>query len=147
MDILDLKQLFRDFPRLNRMPHPFECTSGPDIKYNCIAWATNVNDQWWDPYNVWPKECPRQVTIPAFVCLFDTLGYEKCDLGRREVGYEKIVLYVMNNKPTHVARQLKNGRWTSKLGKGADIEHRVKDLEGPCYGRAAMYFHRPIQNS
>ncbi|MCK4793650.1 MAG: hypothetical protein KAV87_58515 [Desulfobacteraceae bacterium] len=73
------------------------------------------------------------------------VGYEPCNIGRRESGYEKIVLYALKDQPTHAARQLKNGRWTSKLGKNVDIEHKVRDLEGPRYGKVVAYFRRPRQ--
>ena len=86
------------------------------------------------------------MTISAFESAFSTVGYKPCSDGRRESGYEKIVLYAEGEQPKHAARQLKNGRWTSKLGKDIDIEHKVKDLEGPCYGKVAMYFRRPEQN-
>ncbi len=146
MDISNPHSFFENFPRLNKSPYPFTITSPSDIRYNCIAWAVGVSNLWWDPYHFWPQNCPREVTIPAFVKVLGTLGYRPCEDGRRERGYEKIVLYALGNEPTHAARQLSNGRWTSKLGKSVDIEHRIKDLEGPCYGKVAMYFRRMVEN-
>jgi len=40
-----------------------------------------------------------------------------------ESGLEKIALYSMSSIPTHAARQLRDGWWTSKLGPNFDIEH------------------------
>ena len=142
MRISDSAQFFNDFPRLDKMPRLFVATSPADVRYNCIAWAFSVTNQWWDPYHVWPKGCPRELSVGAFVRVFWALGYERCVDGRREAGYEKIALYARGDEPTHAARQLSSGRWTSKLGKSEDIEHRVRDLEGPCYGKVAVYFRR-----
>ena len=149
MDISNPQKFFEDFPHLNKFPHPFNITSPFDVKYNCFAWAIGENNCRWDPgdYELWPEGCPREITISAFVHFFSILGYKPCKNGRRETGYEKIVLYAHKSGiPTHAARQLKNGRWTSKLGKDVDIEHKVKDLEGLCYGKITMYFRRPRQN-
>jgi len=145
MDISNPQKFFEDFPRLNKFPYPFNITSPFDVKYNCIAWVVGVNNRWWGPYHVWPQGCPRETTISAFVQAFAALGYEPCNDGRRERGYEKVALYAKENKPMHAAKQLINGRWTSKLGQDIDIEHKVKDLEGQCYGKVAMYFRRPMQ--
>ena len=136
---------WRAFPRLKSNPGAFSVTSPIDGDYNCIAWAVGDDQNCWWPSDDthWPESCPLSVTISAFKVAFATLGYRPCNNGRREHGYEKIVLYANNGEPTHAAKQLKNGRWTSKLGKYVDIEHRVKDLEGPDYGRVAMYFRRP----
>lgn len=145
MDIPNPDEFFEDFPRLKKLPRPFTIKSPVDRKYNCIAWAVGVNDQLWWPYAFWPKGCPREETVSAFVQAFATLGYKPCSDGRRERGYEKIVLYATEDDPTHAAKQLSNGWWTSKIGKNVDIEHKIKDLEGPCYGKVAMYFRRPKQ--
>jgi hypothetical protein len=45
--------------------------------------------------------------------------------------------------PTHAARQLDNGRWTSKLGELEDIEHSLRDLEGAAYGTVVQVMKRP----
>jgi hypothetical protein len=62
-------------------------------------------------------------------------------------GEEKICLYAKNGKPTHAARQLSNGRWTSKLGPDEDVEHDLSDLEGRRYGSPSAWFARPVRNS
>ena len=51
-----------------------------------------------------------------------------------------------DNEAKHAAKQLYNGRWTSKVGGNVDIEHDLLDLEGPCYGNVVMYFRRPKVN-
>jgi hypothetical protein len=148
MRIYDRRGFFIAFPRLKKFPTPFNITSPATWRYNCIAWAVGDGKRKWWPHHLayWPEGCPEEVTISAFEVAFSTLGYERCNDGRREKGYEKIVLYATGGESTHAARQLKNGRWTSKLGDNVDIEHKVKDLEGPCYGKVAMYFSRHRQN-
>ena len=69
-----------------------------------------------------------------------------CSDSSLEAGYEKIAIYVKDGIPTHAARQLGDGRWTSKLGKYEDIEHDSLDaLNGDGYGeygRVALFMSR-----
>ena len=70
-------------------------------------------------------------------------GYSvSCDDGGLEPGHEKVALYVLDGKPTHAARQLPDGAWTSKLGRQIDIAHTVCALEGPAYGQIAVFLKR-----
>ena len=59
---------------------------------------------------------------------------------------EKVALFVRpDGTPTHAARQLRDGRWTSKLGRDRDISHKmVVDLAGEAYGEPAAYLKREI---
>jgi hypothetical protein len=83
-------------------------------------------------------------TVEAFVAAFSTLGYRRCPTGALEPGVEKVAIFVdTSGTPTHAARQLENGAWTSKLGKSVDIEHRVVEgVSGPLYGTPATYLGR-----
>lgn len=92
----------------------------------------------------WPDDAPRLETIGAFVQAFSTKGYVPCDDGNLEQGFEKIALYTLNGTPTHAARQLPDGNWTSKLGESHDISHTIDALNGPVYGSVAMYLMRPV---
>ena len=144
-----------NFPNLTRRNHGVTSDptpdSGPEPLYNCVAWAAGVNDVWWwpdDPLCYWPPGIPSELTLAAFVAAFETLGYETCDDGLLEVDVEKVVIYVDGNGfPTHVARQLITGRWTSKLGRWEDIEHTTElVLQGNGqfhYGSARQYMKRP----
>lgn len=136
-----------DFPNLRREDHEITSCSTPD--YNCIAWAAGDTENWWWPddpligYGYWPINVPRAPTVMAFLQAFATLGYLQCDNEEVEAGYEKIALYTLDGVPTHAARQLPSGHWTSKLGDFQDIEHRnLNCLEGPCYGKATVYLKR-----
>lgn len=142
MHIFNPERFFSNFPRLDKATQP---TSRYTPRYNCIAWALGFDDRpWWPakPDMYWPRDCPDEPTISAFTAAFATLGYEPCDDWCLEKGYEKIALYVNANGPTHAARQLKNGCWTSKCGGNVDIEHKLRDLEGPLYGKVVMFFRR-----
>ncbi|MGK7932393.1 MAG: hypothetical protein AB4041_13310 [Microcystaceae cyanobacterium] len=57
--------------------------------------------------------------------MFQSFNYETCGYSNLEKGYQKIAVYTLNNKPTHVARQLSDGAWTSKLGSSEDIQHHT----------------------
>lgn len=92
----------------------------------------------------WPVE-PRQCTVEAFIRAFQSLGYTVCESALLEPALEKIAVYVGDNgQPTHVARQLESGQWTSKCGKAEDITHFLEALEGTCYGRVAVIMQRTL---
>jgi len=119
--------------------------------YNCIAWAANDTHHWWWPENgFWPFWLDRAVTIDCFVRAFRWLGYRKCGHSGREIGFEKIALYTFRGVPTHMARQLSDGSWTSKIGAEEDITHYTLDaLESYSaphgeYGDAVLYMRRLI---
>jgi hypothetical protein len=46
--------------------------------------------------------------------------------------------------PTHAARHLPDGQWTSKLGRWEDIEHRLPHLEGETDGAVVKIMKRPM---
>jgi hypothetical protein len=137
-----------DFPNLKEEHH--SVTSPATREYNCIAWAAGDTQNWWWPDEMgvgyWPSNVPREPTILAFVLAYGTVGFMPSDDGTFEVGFEKIALYSLAGEPTHAARQLPNGRWTSKLGDFEDIEHAdLACLGGPCYGQVATYLKRPTR--
>lgn len=87
--------------------------------------------------------------MEAFHAAFRTLGYALCDDGALEAGYEKIALYAKQAgatlKPTHAARQLGDGQWTSKVGDFEDIKHvTLESLHGPQYGEVVQYMRRRL---
>jgi hypothetical protein len=101
-------------------------TSPKNINYNCIAWAADEDTRWGDPsYDYfWPENISRDNTLESFIAAYETLGYERCNNEKLELGFKKIAIYIKDKKPTHAARQLPNGNWTSKLGASFDIEHK-----------------------
>lgn len=147
----------RTFGKLSRAGYEktSEFTGYPpnDGAYNCIAWAaSDPHHFWWPQPDVdWPIWAKRVTSIPAFVEAFKWLGYRVCKDSRLQFGYEKVALYAIGSDPKHMARQLRDGRWTSKCGGAEDITHFTLDaLEsyGPPpqgqYGRPVLYMRRPI---
>lgn len=126
------------FPRLHGAD--FRITSPPDDVYNCIAWCAGDVAHWWwpvgeHPHLFWPDASPEEETVDAFLVAFGTLGYSACSSEVLERGVEKIALFAKSGSiPTHGARQLPNGFWTSKLGMAEDVEHSLHDVEGDLYG-------------
>ena len=126
-------------------------TSPATPEYNCLAWAAGETDRWWWPdlmgLYAWPEGVPRRENLEAFVQAYGTLGYEPCDSDALEPAVEKIAIYVdPSSRPTHAARQLRSGKWTSKLGQGIDVEHDALDGDYPAacaYGQVAMTLARP----
>jgi hypothetical protein len=136
---------------------------GTPGSYNCIAWAAQDIHHWWWPtpdgyWLSWVK--PREVTVFCFVTTFRWLGYRICRSSRCELGFQKIALYAIHYshtptpvpstlqelhdfwEPTHMARQLPDGKWSSKCGPNEDIAHYTLDaLEsyGLAYGSGDEY--------
>ena len=151
-----------NFPLLDSGNH--RCTSDPIEEHNCISFAAGDRIRFWwpspdyplkSPY-FWPKSCPLEETVNAFVCAYRIVGFEDCpynDGERLEEGWERIAIFVANVsdgkgnlhlEPTHAAIQSpsRNGLWRSKMGTDEDIEHRLRDLEGPLYGKVELFMKR-----
>lgn len=129
--------------------YPFQVTSPEDVNYNCIAWACEDTEKWYwpDPFNFyyWPDGIAREESIQAFKALFELLGYEACEDGEWEDGYQKVALFADRNKtPQHAARQLSNGMWTSKLGNDIDVEHHLFAMEEGFYGNVCLFMKKPV---
>jgi hypothetical protein len=127
----------------------FQVTSPASRIYNCIAWAAGDTTRWWwpDPDNpaaYWPPGIALEETNDAFVAAFATLGYVAGATDELETGIERIALFANGTMPTHAARQLPSGRWTSKLGLREDIEHDLHAVKGEAYGQVVRILERPI---
>ena len=125
-------------------------TSCKDPRYNCLAWAVGDISKKWDPIEgvrgyYWPPGIGREGTVNECAEVFILHGYTNSDTPRPELGYEKVAIFEDENGWSHIARQLRDGKWSSKLGKGADIEHLyLESLEGPdpAYGKHVRYLKR-----
>ena len=140
----------------------FEITSPFDAKYNCIAHAAGDDSKWWWTVDknvagndvFWFSNVPSQETLESFILAFGKLGYEPCENSDLEKDFEKVAIYVTTKDeihtskgtPTHMARQLSDGKWTSKLGQDVDISHNsLQSIEGKNYGEVKQILKRPIQ--
>ena len=121
-----------------------------------MAHAAGRDDAWWWPVEedtegvFWPDGVDREPSLECFIEAFRTLGYAPCDNADLEAGFEKIALFVDADEiPSHAARQLPSGAWTSKLGEWEDIEHNtLGKLEGAeAYGKAICFLKRPSGQS
>jgi hypothetical protein len=146
--ISDLPQ--SEFPKLtygNQANH--RRTSWSAKRYNCIAWAAGYIARPWWPLNpsiaYWPPTAIDAVTLDAFISAFQSIGYEVCKDPSFERSFEKVAIYVdSHGVPTHAARQLRNAKWTSKLGDFPDIEHNtLNDVNCDTYGMPKSYLRRP----
>jgi hypothetical protein len=115
-------------------PGAFKIIGNLTSGYNCFAWAAGNTSRRWEPFKsdgfYWPDGVPEAETLEAYVQAYATLGYRRCDSAHVERRYEKIAIYVKDGVPSHAARQLPNGRWTSKIGDWELVEHDYCALEG-----------------
>lgn len=133
------------FPRLRGSA--YRITSPSSDVYNCIAWAAGDTQHWWwpgDPARTyWPVGVSRVETLASFRDAFATLGYVVCAQADLEPEFEKIALFAdADGTPTHAARQLPDGSWTSKLGMSEDIQHALADLADGVYGSVVQILKR-----
>jgi len=134
------------FPQLKTAG--FEITSPRDPRYNCIAWAAGDTRRWWwpgeVPFSFWPAGVLREESVANFIQAFATLGYEPAASGTHDLNYEKLALFASaDGVPTHMARQLAQGAWTSKLGTLEDIAHiDVSGISGSDYGEVVTFLQR-----
>jgi len=135
-------------------PANYSVTSEETDEYNCVGWAANEIDpgQWWPlpnaPEYFWPAGTRRDETLEAFIEGLGTIGFRPCDNADLEPGVEKVAIYTLRGVPTHVARQIPDGGWTSKLGAWEDIEHAtLRDLSGGLYGQPELFLSRPRADS
>jgi hypothetical protein len=144
--VTDPLGVFKIFPHLAN--GGYRVSSASTSGYNCIAWAAARDDRWWWPHpdGFWPPEAPLSETLEAFEAAFASLGYVRCIDYSLERRYEKIAIYASTaGIPTHAARQLATGRWTSKLGHSEDIEHSSPDaLISNNYGAPALLMRRRL---
>jgi hypothetical protein len=137
------------FPNLQQ--GEYEITSPASLRYNCIAWAAGRADAWWEPVRgpgyFWPEHASWDDRVDSLVEVFLSLGFERCADGAVEVGFEKIAIYGEDGAYLHAARQMKDGRWASKLGAYEDIVHKTLDgLVGPApaFGEILVILRRPL---
>ena len=137
--------LLRSFPNLQL--EQWALTSEATPTYNCIAWAGSDTQSWWwpDPWGIykWPIDW-REESIGCFIEAFQCIGFERCEHGDLEEGFEKVALYQIDNLPKHMARQQPDGFWTSKCGQAEDIAHTLRGLEGSQYGVAGYFLKRSL---
>jgi hypothetical protein len=133
------------FPNLDA--DGYQTCSPKTESYNCVAWAAGDASRWWEPGIYWPR--PAGDDFASLLVLFEMLGYEPCEQDHFEAGSEKVALYADDEGNwTHAARQLPDGRWTSKLGPDEDIIHRTSQgLAGNAYGRVYAIVKRGTPQS
>ena len=144
------RHLEQQFPNL--ATEDYTLTSPDTIDYNCVAWAAGTDQEWWWPdpmeQEYWPDGVPREETLSTFIAAFATLGYQCCNNESLETGFEKIAIYCdAQNSPRHIAKQLANGEWTSKIGQYEDIQHKTLEAlsgDGTAYGTVVQIMKRAI---
>jgi len=97
-----------------------------------------------EPWHFWPLGAPLDFSAAGFVEAYKLLGFQLCDNGIPETGFEKIAVYaVANGEFGHASKLMPNGLWSSKLGDWEDISHTTPDLvENQHYGTVRHFMKR-----
>lgn len=140
-----------DYPNLAATG--YKKTSERSHRYNCVSWAAEDTEQWWEaqlkePGVYWPKGVKEGIRVGNYVQLFQFLGYVPCgnENTRLESGFEKVAIYGDGGVFQHVARQLSDGEWTSKLGPDEDIKHKsLEAFNGAGWGKVVKVMKRKIK--
>ena len=146
---MPIPKLYRLFPNL--AGSEARITSPENFDYNCIAWAGDeITQRWWPSQSgcYWPQDGRVDSSLESFIEGFQSLGYESCEEEGQEPGYEKVAIYTYQGQVKHMARQLPNSRWTSKMGDFQDIEHDLDDLTSNHqngYGEVEQFMKRLIE--
>jgi hypothetical protein len=129
----------------NSFIEPFTITSHETPQYNCVAWALNDTENWWeaDEDYRWLDTIDFDNTLATMQRFFQYFGFEPIDTPNFKNGIEKIALFSDDGMDcTHVAKQLSTHIWTSKLGVSHDITHTLSALEGGIYGNVVMILQK-----
>jgi hypothetical protein len=130
------------FPQLGGNDFTFE--SPKDEDYNCVAWIQETRDDW---IQFKDANGNLDVNLNRYVEYFKELSYEISDDKILQDGIVKIAIYYdkATNEFKHVARQLSDGRWASKLGDWEDIIHLSPEvLLGKTYGNSLLLMQRKV---
>lgn len=138
---LSIPNIQRYFPNLQEKTN-FEFTSLRDPNYNCVAWASEITETWEQCYD---EHGDVLESAERYIQYFKDRGFTESASMDLENEVQKIAIYLdtATNKFRHVARQLKNGKWTSKLGDWEDIQHdKPENLLGNLYGDKVVIFEK-----
>ena len=140
-------QIKRHFPSLKKGKN-FKFTSLGTDGYNCVAWASEITDDWIQLYD---RNWMPKIDAKSYLDYFGKLGFKIVTETASEKGKLKIAVYIANGngRPEfkHVARQLLNGKWTSKLGDWEDIEHDTPEvLLGESYGDEIVIMEKNMES-
>jgi hypothetical protein len=128
-----LDALYVQFPSLHESPH--NITSEPTDVYNCVGWVHRELDRWYEPDIYWPDDVPEPAgedDLDCYVALFETWGFVRCDDADYEEGFLKIAIYADDGSFQHVAKQLRDGTWSSKAGRLHDLRHHALEALHPA---------------
>lgn len=122
----------------------FEIKSLLTEDYNCIAWVQEIDDDW---IQIVEPDGKLVFAAKRYLDYFKNLGYVETPNKELESGVSKIAIYIdtSTDRFKHVAKQMEDGRWKSKLGDWEDIEHDVAEtLIGKSYGDKIIYLLRNV---
>lgn len=149
MDYLSL----RDLPPIlfaNDYPHlkdNYIQTSDETIEYNCISFVLddyeNIYSSWGEE-GLWIDGLERTHTPGNYAEFFRIKGgFEICLNSDLEESIEKIAIFGEENEFLHVAIQIQDGKWKSKMGEFEDIQHNtLKAVSGKRCGFPLIYMAR-----
>jgi len=123
---MPLSERWRYWPNLT--DDQFEYKSDVDPKYNCVAWVLGITNRFIDPDSelTWPVELEKNYSIETYVSYFKKQGFRICSDDKYDDNIIKIALYADEHGDfAHVAIQVNEKIWWSKMGRLDDIQHKT----------------------
>lgn len=115
--------------------------------YNCVGFVAGDFRWWhWDYPEIyyWPEGIDRGHWCANYMAALSTVGFteQTYDPGYDE-RFQTIAVYHKGGVFKHVAMQIGDLAWHSKLGEYEDLIHPLNALVGPCYGSVFRFMRRP----
>jgi hypothetical protein len=129
----------------NSEKEPIKIDSPETSDYNCVAWILGKTNNWYEPdeeYD-WIEGLPMSDDLNTMQAFFEHFGFQVCEkFDNFDSSIELIAIFAKEGIFTHVAKLLKNGNWTSKLGNSYDVEHGLESISNGLYGEVALYMQK-----
>lgn len=118
--------------------------------YNCVADALGDNRRWWWPGEYWPEAFNFGETVQSFDALIESFGGKNLGWAGEKENSSDVLLALFTidgtdeGEPTHLMRQLSNGKWRTKMGPDWTLQiDDIGELAGGDYGDVAQFYSVP----
>lgn len=132
----------------HKLDDEWSITDNETDRYNCFAWSLGITSDWIDRIIDEAGNNNGKIEVSDCDVFYSKYGFKITENHSFESNKIKLALYAHTketnpsriNVAAHVAVQINNDWWESKLGMLARIIHKLEGLEGKEYGRVVRYY-------